>query len=191
MSDLRALIKRAAKGDEQAFSSFVRETETTVYRYLFTITQNREDALDLSQETYLKLWRTLSAFRGDCAPTTWVLRLAKSCAMDHMRKAGKEKLLPLTFTDGEGIEQELDLPDPSVDSDPEKAFARKEARNAVRQAILSLNEDQQNVLLLREFEGLSYEEIGARLSIETGTVKSRLYRARNTVKEFLISRNFL
>jgi RNA polymerase sigma-70 factor (ECF subfamily) len=184
------LVKRAKKGDETAFSLFVKETQTALYRYLFTLVGNREDALDLSQETYLKLWRTLPTFKEDCAPTTWLLRIAKNCAIDHLRKSGKEHTVSLTFTDKEGGEQDTELPDLSVDTDPEKAFARKATREAVRQAILSLGEDQQHVLILREFEGLSYEEIATRLSLEIGTVKSRLNRARNAVKDFLISRNF-
>ncbi|MBO5305279.1 MAG: sigma-70 family RNA polymerase sigma factor [Clostridia bacterium] len=190
MSDLTILVKRAKKGDENAFSLLVKETQTALYRYLYTLVGNREDALDLSQETYLKLWRTLPSFKEDCAPTTWLLRIAKNCAIDHLRKSGKGQPLPLTFTDKEGEEQKAELPDHSVDANPDKAFEREQTKEAVRQAILTLCEDQQSVLILREFEGLSYDEIATRLSIETGTVKSRLSRARNAIKDFLISRNF-
>lgn len=191
MRDQTELFRRAAKGDEQAFSTLVKETEATVYRTLFSITQNREDALDLAQETYLKLWRTLPTFRGECAPITWLLHIAKSCAIDYIRKAGKETVLPLTFTGIDGEEQTLEIPDRSSDADPTEAFARKQTQRAVRQAILSLGEDQQTVLVLREFEGLSYEEIARRLSLEVGTVKSRLNRARQAIKEFLLARNLL
>ncbi len=190
MSDLKILAKRAAKGDEKAFSALVKETEVTLYRYLFTIVQSREDALDLSQETYLKLWRTLDAYRGDCAPITYLLRIAKNCAIDHLRKVGKESALPLSFTDKDGNAQDAELPDLSIEADPQKALERKETQKAVREAILSLNEEQRDVLLLREFEGLSYDEIAARLSLETGTVKSRLNRARYAIKDFLMARNF-
>ncbi len=190
MSDLTVLVKRAAKGDENAFSALVKETETAIYRYLFALVQNREDALDLSQETYLKLWRALPSYRGDCAPTTYLLRIAKSCAIDYLRKRGKETTLPLSYTDKDGNEQNTEIPDTSTEANPEKAFAREETRAAVRKAILTLNEEQQSVLLLREFEGLSYDEIASRLSLEVGTVKSRLSRARNAIKDFLISRNF-
>lgn len=191
MSDLTSLVNRAKKGDEQAFSALVKQTETTVYRYLFTMVHNREDALDLSQETYLKLWRTLASYRGDCSPTTYLLRIAKNCAIDHLRRAGKETTLPLGFTTEDGTVQDADPPDPTIDANPQKALEREQTRTAVREAILTLNEEQQSVLLLREFEGLSYEAIAARLSLETGTVKSRLSRARNAIKDFLISRNFL
>lgn len=191
MHDQTELFRRAAKGDETAFSALVKQTEATVYRTLFSITQNREDALDLAQETYLKLWRTLPTFRGDCAPITWILRIAKNCAIDHIRKLGKESVLPLTFIGADGEEQTLDIPDRSADANPKDAFARKQTQMAVRQAILSLGEEQQTVLVLREFEGLSYEEIAHRLSLEVGTVKSRLSRARQAVKEFLVARNLL
>ena len=190
MRELTELLKRSEKGDEKAFSLLVKETEATVYRYLFSLVGNREDALDLSQETYLKLWRSLSAFRGDCAPMTWILRIAKNNALDLLRKSAKGTPLPLVTTDTEGDAQEIELTDPSEESEPQKAFLRTETQKAVREAILSLNEEQQTVLVLREFEGLSYDEIADRLSLEIGTVKSRLSRARNAIKDFLISRNF-
>ena len=188
MRELAELFERSKKGDENAFYLLVKETEAAVYRYLFSLVGNREDALDLSQETYLKLWRTLRSFRGDCAPMTWLLRIAKNCALDHLRRKTKGTPLPLVTTDADGDEREIDLPDP--DDSPEQAYAREEARQAVRDAILSLGEEQQAVLVLREFDGLSYDEIARRLSLEVGTVKSRLSRARNAVKDFLISRNF-
>ena len=190
MRELTELLERSKKGDEKAFSLLVRETEATVYRTLFSLVGNREDALDLSQETYLKLWRTLDSFRGDCAPLTWILRIAKNCALDHLRRTAKGTPLPLITEDRDGTVQELDLPDPATYANPEKALAQKERQTAVRDALLSLNEEQQQILVLREFEGLSYEEIAKRLSLEIGTVKSRLSRARNAVKDFLISRNF-
>lgn len=190
MRELTELLKRSQKGDEKAFALLVRETEAAVYRTLFSLVGNREDALDLSQETYLKLWRTLDSFRGDCAPLTWLLKIAKNCALDHLRQTAKGTPLPLITEDRDGCEQAIDLPDPATHSNPEKALEQKETQKAVRDAILSLSEEQQAVLVLREFEGLSYEEIATRLSLEVGTVKSRLFRARNAVKDFLISRNF-
>lgn len=191
MRELSELLDRAKKGDETAFETLVKQTETGVYRYLFSLVGNREDALDLAQETYLKLWRTLASFRGDCAPMTWLLRIAKNCAIDHQRRAARGTPLPLVTADKDGEEQPLDVPDPSPDANPAEAFAREERQAAVRAAILTLGEDQQTVLVLREFEGLSYEEIAARLDLEVGTVKSRLSRARQAVKDFLIARNFL
>lgn len=192
MHDLNELMKRAKKGDETAFSELVRETEASVYRYLYAAVKNREDALDLSQETYLKLWRTLGSYRGDCAPTTWILRIAKNTAIDHIRKTSKTgDPLPLAHSGKDGEEISADLPDTDVDANPTEALLRKQTREAVRKAILSLPEEQRDVIVLREFQNLSYEEIAARLSLEIGTVKSRLSRARHAIKDFLISGNFL
>lgn len=191
MRELSELLERAQKGDESAFETLVKQTEAGVYRYLFSLVGNREDALDLAQETYLKLWRTLRSFRGDCSPTTWLLRIAKNCAIDHQRREAKGTPLPLVITDKDGTEQALDVVDPAPDANPAEAFAREERQAAVRKAILALGEDQQTVLVLREFEGLSYEEIAAHLDLEVGTVKSRLSRARQAIKEFLTARNFL
>ena len=192
MQDHIALMKRAKKGDETAFSELVRATEASVYRYLYAMVKNHEDALDLSQETYLKLWRTLSYYRGDCSPTTWILRIAKNTAIDHLRKIQKNgEQSSLSYTDKDGSTLHLEFPDPDVDANPEQALGRKQMRMAVRQAILSLPDEQRDVIVLREFEDLSYEEIAERLSLEIGTVKSRLYRARHAIKDFLISGNFL
>jgi RNA polymerase sigma-70 factor (ECF subfamily) len=192
MQDQSALIKRAKKGDETAFSELVKATEASVYRYLYAMVKSHEDALDLSQETYLRLWRTLGSYRGDCSPTTWILRIAKNTAIDHIRKTAKTgDVIPLTYPDKDGIETSFDLPDTDTDANPEEALSRKQTREAVRKAILSLPEEQRDVIVLREFEDLSYEEIAARLSLEIGTVKSRLSRARHAIKDFLISGNFL
>ena len=192
MNELSKLIKRASKGDESAFSELVTQTQTSVYRYLYAMVKNREDALDLSQETYLKLWRTLGGYRGDCSPTTWILHIAKNTAIDHLRKAGKTgDVLPLSSTDKDGAELSFDISDTDANADPAQAFERKQTHLAVREAILSLTEEQRDVIVLREFEELSYEEIAARLGLEIGTVKSRLSRARQAIKEFLISGNFL
>ena len=187
--DITELIKRATEGDENAFSALVKLTEGSVYRYVYTLVKHREDALDLCQETYLKLWRTLHSYRGECSPTTWILRIAKNCTIDYLRKKRKTDILSLTVADKTSEEQNMALQDTELS--PQQAFARKEMQDAIRQAIFSLAEEQRDVLVLREYERLSYEEIAKRLSLEVGTVKSRLNRARNTIKEFLISRNFL
>lgn len=190
MEDMTALMAKAARGDETAFEAIVRETENTVYRYLFSLLHNREDALDASQETYLRLWRTRSSYRGDCAVGTWILRIAHNCAVDHLRAAGKRASLPLAVTDNEGTETLTDPPDTDTDSNPEEALARKEKRQAVRAAIDSLNAEQRQIIILRDYDGRSYEEIATLLGIEQGTVKSRLNRARNFIRKFLISGNF-
>lgn len=192
MQDQSALIKRAKKGDETAFSELVKATEASVYRYLYAMVKSHEDALDLSQETYLRLWRTLGSYRGDCSPTTWILRIAKNTAIDHIRKTAKTRdVISLTYPDKDGVETSVELPDSDTDANPQEALSRKQTREAVRKAILSLPEEQRDVIILREFEDLSYEEIAARLSLEIGTVKSRLSRARHAIKDFLISGNFL
>ncbi len=188
MQDLSLLIGKAAKGDEAAFSELVKNTEKTVWRYVYHLVKNSEDAFDVSQETFLKLWKSLRAFRGDCSPTTWILRIAHSCAIDFLRS--RKQALPLIMTDAEGEETFLEPPDPDIASNPEKAYERKAAREAVREAVEALPEDQRVILVLRDFDGKSYEEIGKLLDLNEGTVKSRLNRARNAVKKFLMSRNF-
>lgn len=190
MQDLTELFKRAAKQNEAAFSELVKLTEKTVWRYVYHLVKNREDAFDVSQETYLKLWKSLPRYRGECAPTTWLLRIAHSCALDFLRASPKHDALPLTTTDQEGEEMTVDLPDPDPSGNPESAYARKEKREAIRQALADLSEEHRDIIVLRDFDGRSYEEIADILGIESGTVKSRLSRARASMKKYLIARNF-
>ncbi len=190
MQELAALIHKAAGGDEAAFSAFVRLTEKTVWRYVYHLVKNSEDAYDVSQETYLKLWKSLRQYRGDCTPTTWLLRIAQSCAVDFLRGKSKRIALPLTTQDKDGEEMTLDTPDPDIAASPEASFAQKQAREAIREAVSQLPEEQRDIIVLRDFDGRAYEEIAAILGIELGTVKSRLSRARNAIKKILIARNF-
>ena len=179
----------AAKGDEAAFSSIVREYETAVYRYALSFCKNQEDAFDISQEAFLKLWKTLPRFKGNCSPKTWIMGIVRSVAIDFLRAKRPRDTLPL-YADGKDGELPLDLPDESESANPQRACEQKERAALVRAAVASLPRDLAETLYLREFEELSYEEIARILGVRVGTIKSRISRARDGVKEFLEKRNF-
>ena len=190
--ELLALISRAAAGDEDAFSSLMEQHERLVYNLAFQYTQNREDAADVCQETFLKVWRTLSAFRGESSFSTWLFRITQNAALDLLRKRSGNAALSLTVEHEEGDEEgrEHDLPDAAVEHNPAAAVEQKERAALVRAAISALRADHREILVLRDMRGYSYGEIAEMLGLELGTVKSRINRARIHVKEFLETRNF-
>ncbi len=187
--ELLALVVRAAKGDEAAFSSLMEQYEKLVFNLAYQYTQNREDAADVSQEVFLKLWRTLSSFRGESSFSTWVFRITQNSALDLLRKRTGSATVSLTVPDEDGEERERELIDPGTEHDPAASVERKERREAVRDAIAALRADHREILVLREMQGFSYTEIAEMLGLELGTVKSRINRARMQVKEFLQKRN--
>ena len=189
--ELIALISRAAKGEEAAFSSLMERYEKLVFNLAYQYTQNREDAADVSQEVFLKLWRTLATFRGESSFSTWIFRITQNSALDLLRKRAGNATVSLTMEDEDGDEtgRERDLVDLTVEHDPAASVERSERAAAVREAIASLRADHREILILREMQGYSYTEIAEMLGLELGTVKSRINRARIQVKEFLETRN--
>lgn len=189
MSKLPERFALAAKGDEAAFSDIVREYESVVFRYALSFCKNEEDAFDISQEAFLKLWKNLPRFKGDCSPKTWIMSITRSVAIDFLRAKRRGISLPL-YAEGNEGELTLEIPDDSVDANPALAYEKKEREDLVRMAVAALPNDLAETLYLREFEGLSYDEIARVLGVRVGTVKSRISRARDGVKEFLEKRNF-
>ena len=186
---LLSWIRQAAGGDTDAFSRLVTELEKPVFRLAFSIMGTREDAEDVSQEAFLRLWRTLGSFRGDASVLTFVLTVTKNAALDELRRRKSRPTLTMTVQDEDGEERQADYADPDPDSDPAKEYARRERIEGVRRAIADLPAEQRMVLTLRDMEGRSYEEISDILGLNEGTVKSRLFRARQALKSLLLQRN--
>lgn len=191
---LAELMKRAAAGSESAFSDIVRYFEKPVYNMAMQTVRNREDALDISQEVFLKLWRTLGSYRGECSVTSWIIRIARNTTLDLLRRRTTHPADSLTVADDEADQNDRgavrDIPSGEED-DPVASYVRRERIEGVRRAISELSEEHREIIILRDIQGLSYAEIAEVLGIEAGTVKSRLFRARNSLKEILIKRNIL
>ena len=190
--EMTALIARAAGGDENAFSALLERYEKMVYNLAFQYTQNREDAADVTQDTFIKLWRTLGSFRGDCSFTSWVFRITQNTALDYLRKQTTHQTISLTVDDEDTGDhgRERDLVDDSPAHDPAASAERTERSAILQSAIASLRADHREILVLRDMQGFSYTEIAQMLGLEMGTVKSRISRARLQIKEFLEKRNF-
>ena len=184
-----SLARQAAAGNDDAFSVIVDRYSRLVYNVALRSVSSPEDAADISQDTFLKAWRSIGSFRGDCALSTWLCRIALNCCCDHARSAKRHRVLSRTVQEDEDETKVLDIPDTDVTAMPEEELTRQTEIDAVRAAIDALPEDQKMIITMRDITGLSYAEIAEALGLEMGTVKSRINRARGNVKKFLIERN--
>lgn len=184
--DEDALIYTASCGDKGAFGQLVIAYQSLVYNTIKTKVKNPEDAMDLAQEVFLKIWRSLPNWRGECKFSTWVYRVCINASYDFLRKS--PQIPPESLSgklDEDGDERPFDVADDSVASSPELSLSKNETSAAVRSAINRLSDEQREIIMLRDIEGYSYDEISSMLSLEIGTVKSRLNRARGNLREIL------
>ena len=181
-------LARRAATDDAAMAEIVSRYERMLYLIALRSSASPEDAADITQDTFLKAWRALHTFRGDCSLSTWLCRIAISCACDFARAKKRRFTLPLTEETDDSAAPILPVTD--VSALPEEEAVRKMEIAAVREAIESLPEEQRTIVTMRDIGDMSYAEIADTLGLELGTVKSRLNRARTAVKDFLIKRNF-
>lgn len=177
------IVLRAKAGDQDAFAELVTAHQDRIYTLCLRMTGDREDAQDAAQEAFLNAWRGLASFQGDSSFSTWLCRLASNACIDLLRKRKRrqEREDPRTL-DGE----EAGWPEPAdPGAGPEEELERKERRRALERELQVLPDHQREILVMREVSGLSYQEIGALLSLDLGTVKSRLARARLALKKRL------
>ncbi|MBR6840382.1 MAG: sigma-70 family RNA polymerase sigma factor [Oscillospiraceae bacterium] len=178
------IVRKVLQGDVNAFEKLVTEYEKAVYAIAQRMTGNAEDAADMTQETFIKAYNSLSSFRGDSKFSVWLYRIANNVCLDFLRSKNRRPTVSLSTEDDDGEETQLDIADES--QSPELLLESSLTRDAVRRGLDSLPPDYKQILLLREIQGLSYEEIAAALDIESGTVKSRIFRARKRLCTFLI-----
>ena len=170
------IVRKVLQGDVNAFEKLVTEYERAVYAIAQRMTGNAEDAADMTQETFIKAYNSLSSFRGDSKFSVWLYRIATNVCLPTVS---------LSMEDDDGEEGELDIADES--QSPERLLERGLTRDAVRRGLNALSPEYRQILLLREIQGLSYEEIADVLTLEVGTVKSRIFRARKRLCAFLLA----
>ena len=180
----KEIIHRVLGGDKNAFEGLVLENQKNVYNLALKMTRNEEDALDLSQEAFVKPFRQLGNFRGDSRFSVWLYRLTYNLCIDFLRKKKKEaSTISLDYEDDSGDVLSLEIPD--LRDMPEDSIVRKEMRKNITESIYALPEKHREMVVMREITGMSYDEIAKTLKINTGTVKSRLARARLKLIEIL------
>ncbi len=176
-----ALIQRCAARDEDACSELVSEHQRMVYQLSLNLLGDHNEALDLSQEVFLRVFRTIHSFRGQSALRTWIYRIVVNQARNRQRWWRRRHKAQQVSLD-EHIRDHGEFPERSDGASPERMLDQKELATRIRAALERLPFDQKTALVLREIDGLSYEEIGFSLGIAVGTVKSRLARARESLR---------
>jgi RNA polymerase sigma-70 factor, ECF subfamily len=179
-----ALIERCTAGDEPACAELVATHQRMVYNLALHLLRDRDEALDLSQEVFLRVFRTLGSFRGQSALRTWIYRIVINQVRNRQRWWRRRHRDSQVSLD-EHLQQYGDFESKS-DVLPDRLLASKETASRIWQALDQLPFDQRTALILREIDGLRYEEIAFSLGVAVGTVKSRLTRARQALRAELL-----
>lgn len=186
----RELVRRCLERDLYSFDELMRRYEQKVYSLAFHMLGNPHDAADLAQEAFLKVYRALPAFRGDALFSTWLFRIVTNTCLDGRRRARRRPpVISLSQPPGNESKAPAELPDNS--NDPQDSYLQMEMRQEMQALLGQLPAAQRLVLVMRDLEGYSYEEIAAALNISPGTVKSRLHRARLRLRDLYVRREEL
>ena len=179
----KELVRAAQRGDDSAFEELVRTYEKRVYHLALRMCGNVDDAYEVAQEAFLSAWKGMRFFRGDSSFSTWLSRLTSNAAIDFLRRQRRQG-----GSDGVSLDDEdtfLEVADPAPS--PHQQAERLELRDALARGLGALSPEHRQVLLLRELQGLTYEEIAAALELDLGTVKSRIARAREKLRKYLVA----
>jgi RNA polymerase sigma-70 factor (ECF subfamily) len=186
--DDRGLVRAAQKGDEHAFRELVEKYQRRIYQLALGMTKDPDDAMDIAQETFVRVHKYLPSFKGDSSFFTWTYRIATNLCLDAQRKKGRTERVDVEEGDEAEIEAAMDPPSHAL-AGPQRQALNEELKGKLDEALAGLSENHRAILLLREVEGLSYEELAKVLDIRKGTVMSRLFHARlkmqNKLREYL------
>ncbi len=184
--DDHALLEATRTGDELAFQEIVRRYRNLITNFVYRMLNDYDRAVDLAQETFVRVYMNAERYQANYSFSTYIYRIASNLAISELRQRKRRRMVPIPtfFSDKDGYEVEIDLPD-SRQTRADEAMIENERRQAVSRAISSLPEKYRTVVVLRDIEGKSYEEISAVLGLSDGTVKSRINRARNLLKDKL------
>ncbi len=177
----QALIEKAKSGDEASFELLINNCKTKAYNTALRYLRDEEDAMDVLQESLIKVFRHLEKFKGDCKFDTWVYRIVVNTCNDFLRKNRNQKNnLSLYYSDDNG-ETPIDVPDTSPT--PSEVLDSKLTASYVIDCLDAISREQKEIIILRDIQGFTYEEISIMLDCSMGTVKSRINRARSKLKQ--------
>jgi RNA polymerase sigma-70 factor (ECF subfamily) len=186
-ADDNTLVAQARAGDQQAFRQLVQRYQRKVYGVAFGMLHDVEDAMDVTQEAFIRVHRYLDRFKGSSSFFTWLYRITINLCIDHLRRQGKAQTVDYDDTvshpEHESGGQLLPW---SMDTNPAKAMDRKELREAIDRALSTLSAKHRAVILMREVEGLSYAEMATVMQCSKGTIMSRLFHARRRMQVALL-----
>src|SRR5579862_936045 len=181
--DDEMLIRRAQGGDRTAFDDLMSRYETKAYQYAFRLTRNYEEASDVVSDAFIRVFNAIGSFKGQSSFSTWLYRIMTNCFLDIRKKVKPASSLDVASQVGDGeIERQIEDSGPT----PHDESERLEREESVERAVNRLPEYQRAMIVMYHVELLTYEEIAAALDLPIGTVKSRLNRARLSLRDFLI-----
>ena|ERR1043166_5508717 len=178
-----ALVRMAQKGDMGAFEELVARHRDKIYARAFSMMRNEEEAIDLSQEAWVKAWQRLAQFHGESSFTTWMTRIVINLCLDALRKQKRHRTESIEGMDDEsgGVERQM----APVTVNPTERLERGELRQRIDRALGQLSYEHRTVLVLHEFEEMEYKEIARTMGCSIGTVMSRLFYARRKLAALL------
>ncbi len=174
------LIRRCRTGDQRAFRELVRRFERPVFSVLMRVVRRPEDAEDLAQETFVRVYRALDRYDPERPFTAWLFTIASRLAIDHLRRKRVPTISLSQSEPGSSEERTIEIPDPGLQ--PDEVTSHREEQSRANELIDSLPEHYRIVVVLRHQQDLSYEEIAEALQLPLGTVKARIHRARALLK---------
>jgi RNA polymerase sigma-70 factor (ECF subfamily) len=177
------LVRSAQKGDMQAFEELVARHRDRVYARAYSMMRNEDEALDLSQDAWVKGWQRLGQFQGDSSFATWMTRIVINLCLDQLRKLKRKRAesLEAMAEESGGVERQM----PVIWPNPAEGLERAELRARINRALDQLSDEHRTVLILHEFEQMEYKQIARRMNCSTGTVMSRLFYARRRMAALL------
>ena len=178
-----ALVKAARRGDTMAFEELVARHRDKIFARAFSMMRNEDDAIDLSQEAWVKGWQRLKQFQGESSFTTWMTRIVINLCLDQLRRKKRQRADSIEEMGEEtgGVERQM----PVVTVNPTERLERRELRKQIDGAMGKLSEEHRTVLVLHEFEEMEYKEIAKVVDCSIGTVMSRLFYARRKMAALL------
>lgn len=177
----RELVRKAQAGEMDAYDQLVRKYQERIYGTIYHMTSNHEDANDLAQETFVKAYSALKNFKGDSSFFTWVYRIAVNKTINFLKQRKNRSFLSLNDLD-QNVEHDQELVELVSEQTPRRAAGLTELQEKLNEAMQKLSEDHRMVVTLHDVQGLSHEEIGKIMDCNTGTVRSRLFYARQQLQ---------
>ena len=181
----KELIENAIDGNSEAFGELVALYEKKIYSFALGMLSDPDDAFDVSQDTFLKAYRSLGTFKGESSFYTWLYAICRNCCYDYIKQRTRRIKRNVSLSEYENDDDGVAVEIPDTSSQPDIILERNQAIELITQAVASLPEKHREIIVLRDFEDLSYEQIAAVLDISEGTVKSRLNRARVKLQALL------
>lgn len=180
----RDLVASAVVGFEGSFEELVRRYQRPISAYVYRMVGNYESALDLTQEIFIKVYSSLRQYRHEFKFSTWIYKIAHNAAVDHLRRTSTREQSLITAVEGDQFE----LPIESGRLSPEQESERKERRGEIEAVVRSLPSNYRELIILRHSQDLTYEEIVEVTGLPLGTVKNRLFRAREMMRQQFVDR---